>query len=243
MKNSIRLVPIIIVLLFACKSTKNKPIQATTQSPITDTVARIAVEPITEIKIIPQLEAESILIGSQVWTTKNLEVSHFRNGDAIPQAPNVKAFLDSGVKQKPAWCYYDGDINHGKFYGKLYNWYAVNDQRGLAPTGWHIPSDEEWTQLTTELGGENAAGIKLKSTEGWRNNKNGDNSSGFNGLPSGYVVFNGPLRKQSEYGGWWSSTEQPTYFAWFRTMNYTGNSMQKESNYKVLGLSVRCIKD
>ena len=106
-------------------------------------------------------------IGTQVWTTKNLNVATFRNGDAIPRAKTDKEWKAAGDNKQPAWCYYDNKAANGTKYGKLYNWYAVNDYRGLAPAGYHIPTDEEWTVLSTFLGGEDVAGKKMKSTSGW----------------------------------------------------------------------------
>ena len=132
-----------------------------------------------------------VTIGSQVWTSKNLDVATYCNGDAIPQVHDkgVWASLTSG-----AWCYYDNDASNGTKYGKLYNWYAVNDPRGLAPNGYHIPTDAEWTQLSDYLGGGSEAGAKMRSTSGWFVKGNmdeanafcqGTNSSGFSGLPGG----------------------------------------------------------
>jgi uncharacterized protein (TIGR02145 family) len=109
--------------------------------------------------------AQTITIGSQVWTTTNLNVSTYRNGDIIPQVqdPNAWSNLTTG-----AWCYHDNDPSNGTKYGKLYNWYAVKDPRGLAPNGFHIPTDAEWTKLTDYLGGEDLAGTKMKSLRGWK---------------------------------------------------------------------------
>jgi uncharacterized protein (TIGR02145 family) len=109
--------------------------------------------------------AQTVTIGTQVWMTKNLDVSVFRNGDPIPQAKTDAEWEAAGKNKQPAWSYYDNDPANGTKYGKLYNWYAVNDSRGLAPAGYHIPSDEEWGQLTDFLGSEE--GKKMKSTSGW----------------------------------------------------------------------------
>jgi uncharacterized protein (TIGR02145 family) len=125
--------------------------------------------------------AQQIKIGTQTWTTTNLDVSTFRNGDEITEAKTDAEWN----KPNPAWCYYDNDPANGKIYGKLYNWYAVIDKRGLAPAGWHIPNDAEWWTLTDYLGGEAKAGTKMKSQSGWKNNGNGTNASGFAGLPGG----------------------------------------------------------
>ena len=105
----------------------------------------------------------SVKIGNQIWMTQNLKVAHFRNGDSVPYAKTAEEWEKAGKEQKPAWCYYNNDPANDSKYGKLYNWYAVNDPRGLAPAGWHIPSDVEWKQLTDFIGGNQAAGKKLKS--------------------------------------------------------------------------------
>ena len=113
------------------------------------------------------INSQSIKIGTQTWTTKNLDVATFRNGDGIPQAKTDEEWETAGENKQPAWCYYENNAANGTKYGKLYNWYAVNDARGIAPAGYHIPTDEEQTVLSTFLGGEDVAGKKMKSTSGW----------------------------------------------------------------------------
>ena len=108
---------------------------------------------------------KGVAIGTQVWTTKNLDVATFRNGDAIPQAKTNEEWKAAGENKQPAWCYYDNKVANGTKYGKLYNWYAVNDYRGLAPAGWHVPTDAEWKVLIKSLGDD--TGKKMKSTLGW----------------------------------------------------------------------------
>ena len=103
---------------------------------------------------------EEVTIGNQIWMTKNLNVDKFRNGDPILEAKTDEEWQKAGEKKQPAWCYYDNDPKNGEQYGKLYNWYAVNDPRGLAPEGYHVPTDAEWTQLSDYLGGEDVAGKK-----------------------------------------------------------------------------------
>jgi len=110
---------------------------------------------------------KTVTIGSQVWMAKNLEVSTFRNGDVIPQVTSDAEWKAAGENKQPAWCYYDNDAKNGTKYGKLYNWYAVNDPRGLAPAGYHVPTDAEWTTLEDYLGDD--PGKKMKSTTGWEN--------------------------------------------------------------------------
>lgn len=108
---------------------------------------------------------KSVKIGTQTWMTENLNVPTFRNGDPIPEAKTDEEWKQAGENQQPAWCYYENDPKNGTKYGKLYNWYAVSDPRGLAPTGWHIPTDAEWTTFENQLGDD--AGKKMKSTSVW----------------------------------------------------------------------------
>ena len=144
----------------------------------------------------------TIVIGTQQWMEKNLDVLTYRNGDIIPQVtdPTAWAALTTG-----AWCYYNNDVANGAIYGKLYNWYAVNDPRGLAPTGWHVPSDAEWTTLETTLGGDPVAGGKMKvaGTTRWTTpNTGATNESGFAGLPGGTRNNNGTFSNVGSNGYW-----------------------------------------
>jgi uncharacterized protein (TIGR02145 family) len=107
----------------------------------------------------------TVQIGNQIWMSENLNVSTFRNGDVIPEVKSKDEWELKGFNKQPAWCYYNNDPANGLKYGKLYNWYAVSDPRGLAPDGYHIPSDEEWTVLTNFLG--KSGGEKMKSKSGW----------------------------------------------------------------------------
>jgi uncharacterized protein (TIGR02145 family) len=195
-----------------------------------------------------------IRIGKQVWMLKNLNTDKFRNGDLIPEAKTKEEWVFANENMQPAWCYYDNNPANGKKYGKLYNWYAVNDSRGLAPIGWHIPSDEEWTTLVKNVGDQ--TGLKMKSQSGWNAFKengdkmssgNGTNSSGFLGLPGGFRVMNGIFAKLGDYGSWWSSTEDNQLAsrndAWRRSLLKTHSSMPRTCTSKREGLSVRCVKD
>ncbi len=183
--------------------------------------------------------AQTVTIGSQVWTSKNLDVATYRNGDVIPQVEDYKAWEDLTTG---AWCYYENDASNGTKYGKLYNWYAVNDPRGLAPNGYHIPTDAEWTQLSDYLGGEEA-GTKMKSTSGWVENGNGTNRSGFSGLPGGFRPNYGSFDYIGTGGFWWSSTESSADFAGTRYLVYTKTNVKWLNNYKSKGCSVRCLRD
>jgi len=191
--------------------------------------------------------AQEIKIGTQTWATANLNVSTFRNGDAIPEAKTVEEWKKVGDEGKPAWCYYKNDPANGKKYGKLYNWYAVNDARGLAPKDWHVPSDAEWTTLTDYLGGEEVAGTKMKDTSGWEyedKNGNGTNTSGFTGLSGGYLTVSGEFYYIGRDGYWWSSTEYIAPAAWIRMMSYYYvSSVRRYSTGEQSGFSVRCLRD
>jgi len=187
-----------------------------------------------------------VQIGQQVWMDKNLEVETYRNGDVIPQVTDAKewAALKTG-----AWCYHSNDKANGVIYGKLYNWYAVNDPRGLAPEGWHIPSNAEWTILSTFLGGASVAGGKMKSTgtSRWDSpNFGATNESGFAGLPGHYRNQYGLFHDSgySGWGSWWSATESSVKDkVWhYRVTHYNGN-LDREYLDKRYGYSVRCIKD
>jgi uncharacterized protein (TIGR02145 family) len=183
----------------------------------------------------------NVLIDTQYWMEKNLEVTNYRNGDIIPYVSDPTAWtgLTTG-----AWCYYNNDPESG--YGKLYNWYAVNDPRGLAPTGWHVPTDAEWTTLTTFLGGESFAGGKMKttSTKSWITpNTDATNSSGFSGLPGGFRDYGGTFANVGGNGTWWSSTEYSTTHAWYRNLDCNYGSVNRGDYNKRSGFSVRCLRD
>ena len=184
-----------------------------------------------------------VSIGKQTWMKENLNVSRFRNGDIIPEVNSSEEWIKAGEMKQPAWCYYENIAENGKKYGKLYNWYAVYDARGLAPEGWYIPSDKEWSTLINFLGGKEYAGNKLKSKKGWLKNGNGTNESGFNGLPSGYRDFNGGYELVGASGSWWSSTEYPTSSAWFRYLDFMSENASRLICLKSYGFSVRCLRD
>lgn len=186
---------------------------------------------------------EPIKIGSQTWAAKNLDVSTFRNGDIIQEAKSNDEWVKAGNENKPVWCYYGNNPGNGKKNGKLYNWFAVNDPRELAPVGWHVASDTEWTQLISFLGGEKNAPIKMKSTTGWEDSSNGTNISGFSAFPSGYRNFNGAFGYFITNSYWWCSTEADSAHALYRNIYYFTNIVTRDLDKKQVGFSVRCIKD
>ncbi len=195
----------------------------------------------------------SVTIGNQIWCSKNLDVSTYRNGDVIPHVtdPTAWANLTTG-----AWCWYNNDsANYAVTYGRLYNWYAVNDPRGLAPQGWHVPTHSDWNKLVKSL--DSAAdtacigcyqsitvGGAMKNTSGWLNNGNGNNSSGFGAMPGGSRRFNGNFDFLAGYNAfWWSSTEQSSSTAWIRYLTSSGNTIFNDHVNKVIGYSVRVVRD
>lgn len=186
---------------------------------------------------------KTIKIANQIWMAENLNESHFRNGEDIPEAKTNEEWIQAGKESNPAWCYYENKIENGPIYGKLYNWYAVHDPRGLAPEGWHMSSDSEWRQVTDYLGGEDAAGTKMKSSSGWIKNGNGTNESGFEGLPGGSRDMQGEFSYVEQIGYWWTSTAPDNNLAWYRAIDQSPHYVYRTNYRKQNGLSVRCIKD
>lgn len=197
------------------------------------------------------LYSQEVKIGNQVWMIKNLDVSTFRNGKPIFYAKNQNEW-DDAIRQKlSAYCYYEFDSENGKIFGKLYNQYALADSNGLAPKGFHIPTDTEWFTLINELGGDEIAGKKLKNKEGWKidgkDGGNGNNKSGFTALPAG-----------AKTGKWLNSIGRRTNF-WsirgyggflFFILESESDEVSSASYYSDIrerseyyALSVRCIKD
>jgi uncharacterized protein (TIGR02145 family) len=182
-----------------------------------------------------------VLIGNQLWMARNLDVETYSNGDSIPQVTNGDewAILKTG-----AWCYFENLTVNGKKYGKLYNWYAVNDSRGLAPRGWHIPADTEWTILCNYLGGDSIAGSKMKSTSLWEKpNLVAQEKSGFEGLPGGCRDVTGAFANLGYYGYFWSAGEATELQVWYRSLYYYDASVKRDIYNKPAGFSVRCIRD
>ena len=189
---------------------------------------------------------KEIVIGKQIWMTENLNVDRFRNGDLIPESKTPAEWQKAAETKQPAWCYYNNDPKNGLQFGKLYNWYAVSDSRGLTPTGWHLPSDAEYTILTDLFGGDKYGpntGSKMKSKAGWSKNTDITNESGFSGLPAGGCISNGSFSLLGEAGGWWSATEQTATSAWARQLINNSGYVFRVAGDKGSGLSVRCIKD
>lgn len=184
-----------------------------------------------------------VKIGKQLWARKNLNVSTFRNGDTIPEVRTNEEWIAICQAGKPAWCYFENNPENDSLYGKMYNWYAVNDSRGLAPKGSHIPSDAEWTQLTEFLGGRAIAGKKLKSTLGWEYDGNGSNASHFSANPAGERHADGEFSSLGLLTAWWTSTENEGKYAWENYMYHFNDAINTSFVNKSGGSSVRCVKD
>ena len=188
----------------------------------------------------------TVQIGTQCWTQSNLTVSKYRNGDNIPNITDGTQWSQMNSSNTGARCNYNNDANYGTTYGKLYNWYAVNDSRGLCPTGWHVPTDAEWTTLTTHLGGTSVAGGKMKSTGTtlWLSpNTGATNSSGFTGLPGGYRVNAGGFTDVGNNGTWWSSSDAGSGLAWYRILYSSNADVYRNSIDYRFGFSIRCVRD
>ncbi|MFN5214507.1 MAG: FISUMP domain-containing protein, partial [Bacteroidota bacterium] len=188
---------------------------------------------------------KTIVIGTQEWMAENLKTTIYRNGDAIANVTGENQWVNLLTG---AWCFYVNNSQYDCPYGKLYNWYAVVDSRNLCPTGWHVPTDAEWTTLTSFLGGETVAGGKMKSTglQYWFSpNQDATNESGFSGLPGGYrySYYNGNFSLAVRYGLWWSSTESPPTNAWYRSLGYNYGNAGRSYDVKQDGSSVRCLRD
>lgn len=200
-----------------------------------------------ERQTIIETSDSSIKIGLQVWSSRNLDVSFFNNGDSIPEARTDEEWKIASNCGKPAWCYYDNNPQSNKKEGKLYNWYAVNDSRGVCPEGWHIPSDTDWDQLVSELG-ENA-GTRVKSTNGWENSGNGNNEIGFEAIPAGIRYHSGMFDDKGTNAYFWSSSEKRG--SWFGSLGASGRYLNiNEGLYenqiigfrKSSGMSARCVR-
>lgn len=183
---------------------------------------------------------DSVQIGNRFWLNSNIKVTHFRNGDPIPEAKTALEWIEASEQGKPAYCYYDNNPFNALLYGKLYNWHAITDPRGLAPLGWHIPTDEELIQLGNDV---NNDGGSIKSNSGWQNGANGTNTSRFYALPGGFRSYNGAFSFIEYFGYWWSSTASNNENAWGRYLNSEGNYVFRYTYKKGCGLAVRCIKD
>lgn len=184
----------------------------------------------------------TITIGTQVWMVENLKTTKYRNGDPIPEITDQTEWseLSSG-----GYCNLENNSNHSVLYGKLYNWYVVNDSRQIAPLGWHVPSADEWSTLIEFLGGEHVAGGKMKESGigHWCDpNTGATNESKFTALPGG-VRTDLFFLPGCEWGTWWTATEFNEENAINRIIFNNETSINSVDNNKKFGMSVRCIQD
>ena len=187
---------------------------------------------------------KTISIGTQVWMAENLRTTKFRNGEPIPKviANNSWTNLSTG-----AYCWYNNDDKANKItYGALYNWFAIDDKRNIAPIGWHIPSNKEWAIFVAFLKGDQHAGGALKETltSHWSDpNSGATNSSGFSALPGGYRSKDGTFKNLNVCGAWWVNTEYTKSLGWYWYVDNVSSAIHNVSTYKNCGFSIRCIKD
>jgi uncharacterized protein (TIGR02145 family) len=190
-------------------------------------------------------------IGTQCWFKENLRSDNYRNGDAIPGNLNDSQWVSTssgaqtvfGEGTSEVYGESSDEVANLAAYGRLYNWYAVNDARGLCPVGFHVPTDSEWTVLENALGGSSVAGTALKSSAADSPPWDGSNTSGFSALPGGFRGYsNGAFNDLGYYGLWWSSSPSGSY-AWNRYLYSGGSNVYRYDGDVRLGFSVRCVRD
>jgi uncharacterized protein (TIGR02145 family) len=185
----------------------------------------------------------TVSIGNQCWMSENLKTSRYRNGGLIPNVTTDDTAW--GNLTTGAWSYYNNDVSNNAIYGKLYNWYTTLGDT-LCPTGWGVPTDAEWTTLTTYLGGEDVAGGKMKTigTAYWESPNTGAiNSSGFSALPGGYRYYQFSFVSIRNHAFFWSATEDASSIAWGRYLNFNDSYVFSLNFSKSVGASVRCLRD
>ena len=198
---------------------------------------------------------ETVWIGEQCWFAENLRCENYANGEEIEA--NL-SFSDWGSTDGGAVAVYGQEASCFGYapgidacdpaealeeYGRIYNWHAVNDHRGLCPVGWHVSTDEEWTTMVALLGGEDVAGSKLKQTFGWYNDGTGTNTSGFSGLPAGFLdAVDGQVKSAGLNGYWWTSSPISGN-AWYRYLFYSADNVFRFFNDPNNGYSIRCVRD
>lgn len=185
----------------------------------------------------------TITIGSQVWMAENLKTTKYNDGTAIPLLTDITAWQ---TPNNAGYCWYNNDSStNAHIYGALYNWHTVKSEK-LCPSGWHVPTDEEWTILTDYLGGSNIAGGKLKETDTmhWNSpNSGATNETNFGALPGGYRFGSGTFFAIGEKGYWWTSSKKTLEVVLSRNMSYDYSDIHKNAGYMNNGLSVRCVRD
>lgn len=213
---------------------------------------------IAQVKDIDGNKYQTTNIGTQVWMSENLNTTKFSNGDIILKATSKEEWDKAAQSKQAAWAYIFFNDDYEK-YGKFYNWYALVDERGLAPKGWKIPSDEDWDLMANRI-----AGAKLKSTEGWKIgdvqntsynaydpnspqkvqvNGNGNNSTGFNAMPNSEYSFNSWDRTVTQQASFWVITEQNEYNGKIKILRWINHDILTTVSSKSNGHKVRCLKE
>ena len=238
----------LISSLFACKketSTPNNSGNNTTDT--TKTSNKTIGKPGPNITDSEGNTYKTVFIGTQQWMAENLKVSKYNDGTSIPNIIDNTQWENNNTG---AWAYNNNDATNNAKYGKLYNWYAVspttNGNKNVCPTGWHVPTDAEWTVITDYLGGKSVAGGKLKEvgTTNWNSpNTDATNTSLFSALPGGNRFDNGKYGNMGSDGCWWSSTEYNTDNARYCNLSYYNGIVYSNTRVKEYGFSVRCLKD
>jgi uncharacterized protein (TIGR02145 family) len=183
----------------------------------------------------------TVKIGTQIWMAENLKVTHYRNGDVIPRIINNSIWANLSIG---ACCVYGKNEENLETYGLLYNWFAVNDNRIIAPEGWHIPSLGEWMTLASFLGGEVGGKMKTIGTSLWKSpNSGATNESGFSALPGGRRTWDPEYANMGLSASFWSSNHDNGKYADNLTLRYNETRLDHAWSFKESGLSVRCVKD
>ncbi len=235
-----------VILLLSCKKESSNP--SSNQSTNTTSSTAKYGNGVTDLD---GYKYKTIIIGNQEWMGENLKVSKYEDGTVIPNVTDNTQWskLTSG-----AWCYNNNNITNNLKFGKLYNWYAVspttNGNKNVCPTGWHVPTDNEWSIMTDFLGGEAKAGGKLRDAgeSSWNSSSTSNtNPYLFSALPGGAREPDGNFISIGNYGSWWSNTDNTQlYFnitSWTRSMEGSGDDILRLYSVKGTGLSIRCIKD
>jgi uncharacterized protein (TIGR02145 family) len=191
---------------------------------------------------------QTVKIGNQWWMAENLKETQYRDGSVIPIVTDnsIWSGLKGGALLTGAYCAYYNDIKKANTYGYLYNWYAVNDSRNIAPPGWHVPTDEEWITLREYLGGKNVAGGKMKETgtTHWESpNTGATNESGYSALPGGYRDPISVFDRMGYNAFFWSALERSGGDAWQWSMRHGNSNIYRIASSKQYGFSVRLVRD
>jgi len=185
-----------------------------------------------------------VKIGDQIWMAENLRATDYSNGDEIADGTGVGDITEANDPKY--WFPYNDDLDNVPTYGRLYTWYTLDDSRNVCPSGWHVPTNAEWSELVDHLGGEFIAGGKLKEngTLNWFSpNEGATNESGFTALPGGMRGYGGPYGNLGYAGNWWSLTENTTIEAYSWGLSFNNESIYYGGSNKKVGFSIRCLKD